>query len=206
MAGSFWDHTAGVYDLTQRISPAAEAAVRRAAGLIPTGAHVLDCAAGTGAFSLAAAERAGQVLCTDLSQPMLDRAAAKARQRGARNIRFARRDLSALPERDRSWQVVIAAHVLHLLPEPERAAAELWRVTAPGGLLLLPTYLQGEASPLFRGVLFCWRRLGFRPCRQFTLESYAAFFRGCGLSAQVERIPGCLPVGFAVLNKAERSE
>ena len=90
MAGCFWDRTAGVYDLTQRISPAAEAAVRRAAGLIPAGASVLDCAAGTGAFSLAAAERAGLVLCTDLSQPMLDRAAAKAQRQGARNIRFAR--------------------------------------------------------------------------------------------------------------------
>lgn len=206
MAGCFWDRTAGVYDLTQRISPAAEAAVRRAAGLIPAGASVLDCAAGTGAFSLAAAERAGLVLCTDLSQPMLDRAAAKAQRQGARNIRFARRDLTALPERDGGWQVVIAANVLHLLPEPERAVAALWRATAPGGLLLLPTYLQGEASPLFRGILALWRLLGFRPCRRFTRESYAAFLCSCGLSAQVERIPGCLPVGFAAANKSEWSE
>ena len=199
---SFWDRFSRFYDLAERLNQKGNAeTVRQAAALVPPGASVLECAAGTGEFSLAMAARAGTVLCTDLSQAMLDRAEEKARKRGLSNLSFAVRDLSALPDPEGRYDVVIAANVLHLLPEPERAAAELWRVTAPGGKLLLPTFLQGEAGPGFRILIALYKLLGFRPEHAFTLDSYTAFFRACGLPAQVTRLEGCLPTGFAVLIK-----
>lgn len=131
---TFWDRWARFYDCTQwsnrRVNAAAAA---RTAALVPTGARVLDCAAGTGLFSLAAAERAASVLCTDLSEAMLEQAERKARRRGLTNLRFARRDLTALPDPEGSFDAVIAANVLHLLPAPEQAVREFWRVAAPGG-------------------------------------------------------------------------
>lgn len=202
MGRRFWDRVVGFYDLAERTNRRANAgAVRQAAALVPEGASVLDCAAGTGEFSLTLAERAGTVLCTDLSRPMLDRAEKKARQRGRSNITFAVRDLTALPDPDGAFDVVVAANVLHLLPEPEKALAELWRVTASGGKLILPTYLQGEAGPGFKLLIALYRLLGFRPRYFFTVDSYAEFFRRCGLTARVARIDGRLPVGFAVLSK-----
>ena len=202
MGSRFWDRIAGFYDLAERTNKKANAeAVRRAASLTPVGAAVLDCAAGTGEFSLALAPRAGTVLCTDLSRPLLDRAKEKAQQRGLSNITFAVRDLTALPDPDGAFDVVVAANVLHLLPDPEQAAAELWRVTAPGGKLILPTYLQGEAGPGFKLLIALYKLLGFRPRYFFTVDSYAGFFRRCGLTAQVTRVDGRLPVGFAVLSK-----
>lgn len=202
MGRRFWDRIARVYDLAERTNKKANTeAVQKAAALTPRGARVLDCAAGTGEFSLALAPRAGTVLCTDLSRSMLDRAAAKAEKRGLSNLTFAVRDLTALPDPDGAFDVAVAANVLHLLPEPEKAVAELWRVTAPGGKLILPTYLQGEAGPGFRLLIALYKLLGFRPRYFFTLDSYAEFFRHCGLTAQVTRVDGCLPVGFAVLSK-----
>ena len=57
---SFWDRVAWLYDLVERSNRAVNAAAAaRAAELVPAGARVLDCAAGTGEFSLTAAERAG---------------------------------------------------------------------------------------------------------------------------------------------------
>ena len=67
---TFWDRWAQLYDLTQWTNRRANAAAAaRTAERIPAGARVLDCAAGTGLFSLAAAERAGFVLCTDPPYP-----------------------------------------------------------------------------------------------------------------------------------------
>ena len=134
---TFWDRVAWLYDLVERSNRAVNtAAAARTAQLVPAGARVLDCAAGTGEFSLAAAKRAGTVLCTDQSQAMLKQARKKAARRKVTNIRFAQRDVTALSDPDGSFEAVIAANVLHLLSQPEKAVRELWRVTAPGGRLI----------------------------------------------------------------------
>ncbi len=202
MSATFWDHCAGVYDLAEIFNRGTlKEAERRVRELVPQWSSVLECAGGTGEFSLAAAERAGAVMCTDLSPVMLSRAEKKARRRKKDNISFSLRDLTALPEANGTYDIVIAANVLHLLPQPEYAIRELWRVTAPGGALILPTYLQGEANPLFRPLLTLWQRFGFRPYWKFTLGSYRAFLSKQGLPVQVSRVVGPLPIGFAVCQK-----
>ena len=116
---------------------------------------------------------------------MLSRAEKKARKQGLSNICFAVRDLTALPEGNGSFDVVIAANVLHLLPEPETAVRELWRVTAPGGRLILPTYLQGKAEAAYG-----------------TPGTYRTFLENlCLAPVELEVIPGHVPEGIALLEK-----
>lgn len=199
---TFWDEIAGVYDLAELFNRRANAeTLRQVEELIPQWSSVLDCAAGTGEFSLRAARRAGSVTCTDLSQAMLDRAAKKARRKGLTNISFATRNLIDLPEGDGMYNVVIAANVLHLLSRPEKAISELWRVTAPGGRLILPTYLQGESTPFAKVSIALYQKLGFQYQRRFTLTSYRNFLHSQGLPARVTRVPGRVPVGLAVCEK-----
>ncbi len=200
---SFWDRIAGLYDLAEFTNRRVNsAAVTRVAQLIPDGARVLDCAAGTGAFTLAAARRAESVLCTDLSQAMLDRAEKKARKKSLSNITFALRDLTALPEEGGSFTVVLAANVLHLLPEPEKAVRELWRVTAPGGRLILPTYLQGKAGASYGTLIKIYQGIGFHYEYAFTPETYRAFLENLRLApVQLEVISGHVPEGIAILEK-----
>ena len=205
---TFWDRWARFYDLTQWTNRNANAAAAaRTAERIPAGARVLDCAAGTGLFSLVAAERAGFVLCTDLSEAMLEQAKRKARRRGLANLDFARRDLTALPDPENSFDAVIAANVLHLLPAPDKAVRELWRVTAPGGRLLLPTYLQGKTGAAYGVVIKIYQGAGFHYEHAFTPETYRAFLECLGLGhVTVEVIPGRLPVGLAVLQKPKPAD
>lgn len=203
---TFWDRIAGFYDLaefTNRKVNAAAAA--RVAELVPAGARVLDCAAGTGKFSLAVAEKAASVLCTDQSAAMLEQARKKAARCGISNIGFAARDLTSLPDPDGSFDAVIAANVLHLLSEPEHAVRELWRVTAPGGRLILPTYLQGKAGAAYGTTIKIYQGVGFHYEHAFTPESYRAFLEGLELAPlSVEVISGRLPEGIAVLEKPGR--
>ena len=200
---TFWDRWARFYDLAERSNRAVNrAAAARVGSLVPPGARVLDCAAGTGEFSLAAAARAEAVLCTDLSLPMLDRARRKAKKRGMNNISFARRDVTALSDRDGSFDAVIAANVLHLLPEPEKAVRELWRVAAPGGRLILPTYLQGRAGAVYGTMIKIYQGVGFHYEHAFTPETYRQFLEGLELApVTVEVIPGGVPEGIALLEK-----
>lgn len=203
MSRTFWDRVAGLYDLAEWSNRRVNAAARKRVGeLVPAGARVLDCAAGTGEFSLAAARRAGSVLCTDQSEAMLDRARKKAQKRGLANVGFASRDVTALSDPDESFDVVIAGNVLHLLRSPEIAVRELWRVTAPVGRLILPTYLQGKTGAAYGSMIKIYQGVGFHYEHAFTPESYREFLEGLGLGpVMVEVIPGGVPEGIGVLEK-----
>ena len=203
MSRTFWDRWAWFYDLAERTNRTAYAgAAARAAELIPMGARVLDCAAGTGAFSLAAAKRAGSVLCTDRSEAMLDRARKKAAKRGLNNIGFASRDVTALSDPDGAFDAVIAANVLHLLPQPETAVRELWRVTAPGGRLILPTFLQGQAGAAYGAMIKIYQGVGFHYEHAFTRSTYREFLERLELGpVTVEVIGGRVPEGIGILEK-----
>lgn len=200
---TFWDRVAWLYDLVERSNRAVNtAAAARTAQLVPAGARVLDCAAGTGEFSLAAAKRAGTVLCTDQSQAMLKQARKKAKKRGLTNITFSRRDVTALSDPDGSFDAVIAANVLHLLPQPERAVRELWRVAAPGGRLILPTYLQGKVGAAYGTMIKIYQGVGFHYEHAFTPETYRMLLERLRLApVAVEVISGRVPEGIAVLEK-----
>lgn len=203
MSKTFWDRIAWLYDLSHWSNRKANAAAaKRVAELTPAGARVLDCAAGTGEFSLAAAKNAASVLCTDQSAAMLARARKKAAKRGLDNIGFALRDITALPDPDGSFEAVIAANVLHLLPQPAAAVRELWRVAAPGGRLILPTYLQGKTGAAYGSMIKIYQGVGFHYEHAFTPESYREFLERLELApVAVEVIPGSLPEGIGVLEK-----
>ena len=203
MSRTFWDRAAGLYDLFEWSNRKVNDAARTRAGeLIPAGARVLDCAAGTGEFSLAVAKRAGSVLCTDQSEAMLARARKKAARRGLSNLQFAHRDITALSDPDGSFDAVIAANVLHLLPDPEPAVRELWRVVAPGGRLILPTYLQGKAGTAYGAMIKIYQGVGFHYEHAFTSETYREFLERLKLApVALEVIPGGVPEGIGILEK-----
>ena len=203
MSRTFWDRVAGLYDLFEWSNRKVNAAARARVGeLVPAGARVLDCTAGTGEFSLAAAKRAGSVLCTDQSEAMLARARKKAAMRGLSNLQFARRDITALSDPDGSFDAVIAANVLHLLPQPEVAVRELWRVAAPGGRLILPTYLQGKAGAAYGSMIKIYQGVGFHYEHAFTPETYREFLERLKLApVALEVIPGGVPEGIGILEK-----
>lgn len=102
---------------------------------IPT---LLDVGAGSGTISASLAKylpQGGQVLATDLSPEILERARSHATQAGVTNIRFQQASVYALPFADASFDVVHASMVLCHLDAPVQALAEMLRVAKPGGLV-----------------------------------------------------------------------
>lgn len=197
---SFWDKIAGLYDIAEALNGGAyRAMLEGVRQIVPEGAAVLDCAAGTGELTIAAAEKAESVLCSDLSLPMLERAKKKCRKAGLKNVRFAERDITELDDSDETYNIVIAGNVLHLLDDPHAAVKEMLRVTKKGGKLILPTFLINE-NRTAKVLINAYKLIGFDPSTNYSENEYRKMLSGFG-PLKVTVLKGTIPVGFAVLKK-----
>lgn len=199
----FWDKFARFYDAAEMLNGNVYGEMcETTRRLVPKGVRVLECAAGTGELSLAAAAKAKSVLCTDNSAKMLDEARRKAANRGVKNIEFERMNIFNIDAPDESFDVVIAGNVLHLLNAPENAVKELCRVTKRGGRVLLPTFMTRESSAISGALLTVYKKLGFSPCTEYNPRSYIFMLKGCCLGrVKAKLIKGTMPCCYAVIVK-----
>jgi ArsR family transcriptional regulator len=94
-----------------------------------------DLGCGTGQVSAAFAPFVGRVIAVDSSAAMLQ--AAKRRLAGFDNIDLRRGDLEALPIDDDRLDVAAMMLVLHHVPEPGKAVADVARALKPGGRIII---------------------------------------------------------------------
>lgn len=199
----FWSTFARFYDVAEALNGEVyREMVDDTVRLVPHGAKVLDCAAGTGELSLAAARKAERVICTDCSGEMLKVARKKARKRRFVNIEFERANIFHLEYEDGSFDVVIAGNVLHLLDNPENAVRELARVTKSGGKILLPTFMTRDKSAISETLLKAYGRLGFEPSAEYSPKEYIGMPKGCNAGeVKSKLIKGIVPCCYAVIIK-----
>jgi SAM-dependent methyltransferase len=111
-----------------------------AIGPIVAGETVLDIGCGAGTDLLLAARRTGpggRAIGVDMTEAMRDRTLRSAAAAGLANVEAHLADATALPFADASFDVVISNGVLNLVPEKEKAFAEIRRVLRAGGRLQL---------------------------------------------------------------------
>jgi ubiquinone/menaquinone biosynthesis C-methylase UbiE len=96
--------------------------------------RALEIGAGTGYFSLnlARAGLVGELVCTDISQGMLDELSASAGRLGI-DVQTACTDAERLPFPDDSFDLVFGHAILHHIPDLDTAFSEFRRVLRPGG-------------------------------------------------------------------------
>ncbi len=96
---------------------------------------ILDLACGPGIYARAFAKRAsrGSVVGFDLSVPMLNYAADRARRQNLNNILFVRGNAMDLPFMEDSFDVVNCCGALHLFPEHEQVVHTVHKILKPGG-------------------------------------------------------------------------
>jgi ubiquinone/menaquinone biosynthesis C-methylase UbiE len=111
---------------------------------------VLDVAAGNGNATLAAARRGADVTSTDYVPSLLD--AARRRAESERlAVHFQEADAENLPFPDGSFDVVLSTFGVMFTPDQEKAAAEMLRVSKPGGRIGLANWTpDGFVGQMFK--------------------------------------------------------
>lgn len=194
---SYWEQHAKRYDRATRfLSRPVPRTLELAVAAVKGRPRVLEVAAGTGLLTTAVAPVVGELVATDYAEAMVQQLESRVRDAGLTNVTCEQADLYALRFDAADFDAVVAANVLHLVPDLERALASLRRVLKPGGVLVAPTYLHREtlrASILSR--LFALT--GFPGKRRLTQRSLRAAIEVAGFRVDGEEtIPGPFPIGF----------
>jgi 2-polyprenyl-3-methyl-5-hydroxy-6-metoxy-1,4-benzoquinol methylase len=107
--------------------------------LLPPATNVLDVACGTGNLALIAARRGCVVSGVDIASNLIGQACARAAAEGLQ-IDFKEGDAEALPFADSQFDLAVSMFGVMFAPRPNVAAAELLRVTKPGGHVALANW------------------------------------------------------------------
>jgi ubiquinone/menaquinone biosynthesis C-methylase UbiE len=103
------------------------------------GAKVLDVASGTGNLAVIAARCGCEVSGIDIATNLIVQARARAAAEVLR-IDFREGDAEAMTYEDCQFDLVVSMFGVMFTPQPDVAAAELWRVTKPGGVIALANW------------------------------------------------------------------
>jgi ubiquinone/menaquinone biosynthesis C-methylase UbiE len=106
--------------------------------------RILDAACGPGTYAIRFAPHVRAVVGLDYTPAMLGKARAVAAGAGLENVTFSRGDVTAIPFRNGSFNVVTCGFSIHHLLQPAAAANEFARVLARRGRLALMDIIVAE--------------------------------------------------------------
>jgi SAM-dependent methyltransferase len=115
---------------------------------IPGDWRIAEVGCGTGQTSLYLARADRNVVALDLSREALKLGAAAATRYGIANIGFVEADLTRLPLRGGTFDLVYCSGVLHHTPDPRAAFGRIVEAVRPGGLIVIGLYNKIARLPL----------------------------------------------------------
>lgn len=131
---------------------------------IKPGDRVLEVGVGTG-LNLPLYPRDCSVTGIDISVEMLQKARARAKELGLRNVTLSVMDASNLEYPDGSFDHVLATYVISAVPDPVKTLVEMRRVLRPDGHLVILNHFRSE-NPVLGAVEWALApvctRIGFK--------------------------------------------
>lgn len=173
-----WDAIRSLHVAESEVETAMTAALAEA----PVG-RLVDVGTGTGRMIELFGRAARTAIGIDRSPEMLRFARAKLGALDLSNWELRQGDLASLPVADGQADTVILHQVLHFIPDPEGAIAELARILSVDGRLLIVDFAPHDREELRDRDAHA--RLGFSD------DQITAWFRGAGLeTGLIENLKG----------------
>ena len=184
MKKSVWDFFAPVYERAMKSQKNIYKSIYQNIRLVVDGKSVLELATGPGLIARNISEKAKSIVATDFSPSMIE----QARKSGApENVIFEVADATDLRFEDNSFDVVIIANALHIIPNPEKALEEISRVLKDSGTLIAPNYIERKS-----GRKNLWQKIltlaGIKFAHEWTADEYAGFLEQNGWTVEKKQI------------------
>ena len=198
---NFWDRNAGRYDRFMRKDRAAYDEMYELIRPIVRHKTVLELATGTGLIAKHIVNAAAHIEATDASAEMI---AEAKRDNHSTKLHFSVQDMFRLPYAEESFDVVIVSNALHIVPQPEKALAEIHRVLKDDGVLIAPTFTHAENSIFGMIRAFFMRLAGFPLRSKWTSAEYLRFLRQNGWTVRKSAVlKASFPLTYAECVKME---
>ncbi len=186
MKKTFWDRTAKIYDRFMRKDRKAYEQMYSLIYPVVRHKQVLELATGTGLIAKHIVCAADHVEATDASPEMIKQAKQGIQ---STKLHFSVQNMFHLPYADQSFDVVIVSNALHIVPEPEKALAEIKRVLKEGGVLIAPTFTPSGNDFIGNGKAFFMKLVSFRQYSNWSSKTYLDFLREQGWTVQESEVP-----------------
>lgn len=177
MNKKIWDLYAPIYERAMRADRKVYKFMYDRIPKVIEGKEVLEIATGPGLLAKHVAYAAKRMIATDYSDGMI----AEARKgEYPDNLTFEVADATNLPYDDDSFDVVLIANALHIMPNPEKALQEIDRVLKDKGVLIAPNFVKhkgGFISRTWSGIL---KIAGVKFEHQWQTEDYKEFLEKNG--------------------------
>ena len=198
---NFWDKNAGRYDRFMRKDRAAYDEMYVLIRPVVKAKTVLELATGTGLIAKNIVGAAAHIEATDASAAMI--AAARRDNRSAK-LYFSVQDMFRLPYAEATFDVVIVSNALHIVPQPEKALAEIRRVLKDDGVLIAPTFTHAGNSFSGKVRAFFMKLAGFPLRSRWTSAEYLDFLRQNGWTVRKSAVlKASFPLTYAECVKSE---
>jgi len=163
--------------------------------------NVLEIGTGTGIISFSICSKVSSIIASDLSPEMVSIAKQKQKDSNIENIDFQIQDSYNLTFADRSFDIVIASNLFHLLYDPAKPINEVKRVMKDSGVFIVPTFCVGEnISRIIDtvGRIF----FGFKIVNKWSIKGFKSMLTNNGLVIKKAlKIEGRFPLAYVVLKK-----
>ena len=197
----FWDRNAKIYNRFMRRDAAAYERMYELLRPVVRRKTVLELATGTGLIAKNIVRAAAHIEATDASAEMI--AEAKRDNRSAK-LHFSVQDMFCLPYADKSFDVVIVSNALHIVPQPEKALAEIRRVLKDDGVLIAPTFTHAGNSFPGKVKAFFMKLAGFPLHSKWTSAEYLRFLSQNGWTVRKSAVlKASFPLTYAECEKTE---
>ncbi len=193
-----WDRFAPVYSAFVTGTPgnrkAYEAIFKRIWKVVKD-KEVLEIATGPGVIAKQVAAECERMVATDYAEKML---AVARRGNVPDNLLFERADACELPYDDESFDVVIIANALHIIPDSRKVLSEIRRVLRPEGILIAPNFVHDNSKKISNLFSKALSLAGVVFEAKWDAEGYTAFLNENGFRVKnSKQLPSTIPLVYA---------